>query len=503
MLSLDADVAILGSGFGGSLTALILARMGIKPVLLERGSHPRFAIGESSTPIADAVLRDLARHYDLPRLVPLAKYGTWQASYPHLVCGLKRGFSYFQHRPDQAFAPQPRHANELLVAASSDIALADTHWLRSDVDAFLVEEVQAAGIPYFDRSEFSLVAAQGGWMLAGDRLGEAVNVQAQFVIDATGDAGFLCNSLGIPIHNGGLSTSARAIFGHFAGLKPWQESLRAANANVADHPFCCDHAALHHVIDEGWMWQLRFDNDVTSAGFVLDCAEHPLDTSISIETEWQQLLQRYPSLAAQFSDARLVAPQGGLRRTPRFQRWAKQVVGTNWALLPNTAGFIDPLHSTGIAHTLCGIERLTHILKEQWESPALTGALLKYEQAVRKEIVLIDALVSGCYLTRRSFPHFAAFAMLYFAGATTYERRRFQTAASFKGWFLNADDDTFCQVVHHARARAQQLSFAGNLTESQAAEFVEEVQAALRPFNHVGLFDESAQNMYRYTAAPA
>ncbi|MCA9167813.1 MAG: FAD-dependent monooxygenase, partial [Planctomycetales bacterium] len=70
----EFDVAVLGAGFGGSLTALLLNRIGLRTVLIERSSHPRFAIGESSTPIADCVLRDLARRYDLPQLMPLASF---------------------------------------------------------------------------------------------------------------------------------------------------------------------------------------------------------------------------------------------------------------------------------------------------------------------------------------------------------------------------------------------------------------------------------------------
>ena len=76
MTRLNVDVAIVGSGFGGSLTALLLSRSGLTSVLVDRASHPRFAIGESSTPNADLTLLAIAREYDLPRLAPLAKYGT-------------------------------------------------------------------------------------------------------------------------------------------------------------------------------------------------------------------------------------------------------------------------------------------------------------------------------------------------------------------------------------------------------------------------------------------
>src|SRR5439155_18148600 len=43
------DLAVIGSGFGGSLTAMVARRLGLSVLLLERGMHPRFAIGESSS----------------------------------------------------------------------------------------------------------------------------------------------------------------------------------------------------------------------------------------------------------------------------------------------------------------------------------------------------------------------------------------------------------------------------------------------------------------------
>ncbi|TAN14546.1 MAG: FAD-dependent oxidoreductase, partial [Chitinophagaceae bacterium] len=93
------DIVIAGSGFAGSLTALILRELGFKICLLEKSRHPRFAIGESSTPIADMILRDLSAKYHLPWLYPFSRYGSWQQSHPEIICGIKRGFSFFKHHP--------------------------------------------------------------------------------------------------------------------------------------------------------------------------------------------------------------------------------------------------------------------------------------------------------------------------------------------------------------------------------------------------------------------
>lgn len=497
---LTTDVAVLGSGFGGSLAALLIQRIGLRPVLLDRGRHPRFAIGESSTPIADLVLHDLARQYDLPRLKPLAKYGTWRETYPDLRCGLKRGFSYFQHVPGEPFVPQTDHDNELLVAASSADERSDTHWHRADVDEFFAGEVRREGIPFFEGMNVTLSPHGNGWRVEGTGDGGPLAIEAAFVIDATGEVGAVLRSLGLSRETVRCHTRSRAIFAHFENVRPWRSMLSAATQ--ADYPFPCDHAALHQLLDEGWMWQLRFDGGIVSAGFAIDEAAHPLDDSIPVEQEWNELLARYPSISDQFSDARLVAPAGGLRRTGRMQRLASHMAGSNWALLPNAAGFIDPLHSTGIAQTLCGIERLVSILKNHWQRSTLPSRLNEYEHTLRSEFAFVDRLVAGGYATRRVFPLFAAFSMLYFAAATTYERRRQRGELPPGAAFLCADDKALFGLVATASNRVRELTATGRPTDDAITRFERETAAALRPFNHAGLFDPAAKNLYRYTTLP-
>jgi FADH2 O2-dependent halogenase len=267
MIKYDTDIAIIGSGFAGSLAAILLARQGRSVVLVDRTGHPRFAIGESSTPNADLMLLTLAEQHDLPWLAPLAKYGTWQASYPQLVCGLKRGFSYFRQPAGQAFQTDREHRNELLVAASPDDPRSDTHWLRADVDGFIASQAVKAGVPLLDHTTIALAPEATGWRLIGHRRDEAVEIHARFLIDGTGEFGIVPRTLGIASRVEELATNSRTIFAHFRGMRPWHEVLAAQSGATDEHPFCCDHAALHQVIDEGWMYQLPFNNGVTSAGF--------------------------------------------------------------------------------------------------------------------------------------------------------------------------------------------------------------------------------------------
>src|SRR5437870_6597039 len=127
-------IAIIGSGFAGSLRARVLAVQGHDVVLLERGTHPRFAIGESSTPLANLSLERLARRYHLEDCHQLAAHGRWLEHLPDVRRGLKRGFTFYRHQRGKAFANRGLESERLLVAASPNDAVADTHWLRADVD---------------------------------------------------------------------------------------------------------------------------------------------------------------------------------------------------------------------------------------------------------------------------------------------------------------------------------------------------------------------------------
>ncbi|MFM7322285.1 MAG: NAD(P)/FAD-dependent oxidoreductase, partial [Armatimonadota bacterium] len=161
---MDFDVAIVGSGFGGSILAAIACRLGKSVVLLERGTHPRFAIGESTSPLTNLLIETLSERYDLPRLLPLATWGAWKRAYPEVRTGLKRGFTYFGQSAGRTAQVGADGSGRLMVAASPADPCADTHWLRADVDQFLMREAVAAGAAYHDRTEVSRVVPDGaGW----------------------------------------------------------------------------------------------------------------------------------------------------------------------------------------------------------------------------------------------------------------------------------------------------------------------------------------------------
>ena len=110
----------------------------------------------------------LSARYGLADLRQLAAYGRWQRELPELRCGLKRGFTFYGHRPGEPFRNGAANEKRLLVAASPHDEMADAHWMRADVDCHLVRRAGQEGIEVREGAEVTEVERRSGeWRLAG------------------------------------------------------------------------------------------------------------------------------------------------------------------------------------------------------------------------------------------------------------------------------------------------------------------------------------------------
>ena len=484
-MTLDADIAIVGSGFAGSLCAMIARRLDRSVVLLERGRHPRFAIGESSTPLANLLLEELARRYDLPSLLPLTKWGAWQKHYPHIGCGLKRGFSFYHHASAQTWQPEPERRNELLVAASPHDEIADTHWYRQDFDSFLVGEAQRFGAEHLDHTLLKTASvATDGVHLSGERGGKPIEVRALFVIDASGPRGFLHRALGLEESSFDAFPGTQALFAHFEGVKRWDASHNSGDTP----PYPVDDAALHHVFEGGWIWVLRFNNGITSAGAALT---ESLAEEIRIADgapAWDRLLARLPSVREQFAAATPCTP---FVHSPKISFRSKSAAGERWAMLPSAAGFVDPLLSTGFPLALLGVERLMRLVETEWASPELASALQRYSSQTLDELDTTAGLVNALYAHLGDGEMFAALTQLYFAAAMYAEAQRRLGRSDRGGTFL---------MQHHPQfgpaSRACFLRAAKRVQGPERAALLRDLAAAIDPINVGGLTNPARRNWY-------
>ncbi len=459
----EVDLVVVGAGFGGSLMAMIACRLGLSVVLLEKGSHPRVVIGESTTPLSNLLLERLSATYDLPRIAPMAKWGSWQRAYPQVVCGLKRGFSFFHE------------AGQLLVAASPHDAIADTHWYRADVDQFLVMEAARVGVEYRDRVRIeSLDLSESGAELAGWAGEDCFRLRAKFLVDASGPRGFLHCSLGLGEDSLPGMTATESLYSHFTGV------TRTENRET---PYPVDDAAVHHIFDGGWVWVLRFNNGVTSAGVAATAAVARELGLREGELAWPRVLDRVPALREQFDGAVACQP---FRYMPSVSFRSGAVAGRRWAMLPSAAGFVDPLLSTGFALTLMGIERLGRIFDRYFESDEIAGQLHGYGEQTDGELLAASRLIGAMYATMGNFPAFTAVSLLYFAAVSFAETAYRLGKAELATGFLLREHASFGPASRRLVERAHRLR---GIDDTRA--FSDEVLRVIAPFN-VGRFGDPA-----------
>jgi FADH2 O2-dependent halogenase len=486
-LRLDARFVVVGAGFAGSLTALALRHLGHTVVLVERGRHPRFAIGESSTPLANLLLEELCDRYALDRVRPLCKMGTWRRAHPGIMRGLKRGFSFAHHTPGRVFADDEEHGRSLLVAASPHDEIADTHWYRPDVDAFLAGEAARAGAVYLDETAIDRFEETGDEVrLEGSRHGEAVAIRGDFLVDASGPRGFLHRVLGLPERPLRWLPATQTLYAHFTGVGLWEHV--GGGTGAGQPPYPVDAAALHHVFPGGWIWVLRFDHGITSAGAALtDPPAEWLGLSDGAAA-WTRLLAELPSVARQFEGAQAVTP---FHYAPRLAFRSARIAGRRWAMLPSAAGVIDPLLSTGFPLTLLGVHRLVECLTTHPDDAGREAALDDYARQTARELDATERLVAALYAAMADFPLFKRLALLYFAAAGYSEAaRRLGHAARARG-FLLCDDPAFAGEMNACADAAL------DRPESATRErLFARIDRTIAPYDVAGLGDRARRDWY-------
>ncbi|HEV2471919.1 MAG TPA: hypothetical protein VGS41_04595, partial [Chthonomonadales bacterium] len=305
-----------------------------------------------------------------------------------------------------------------------------------------------------------------------------------------------------------------ALFSHFRNVA--RTGSMGDFRSEGSPPYPADDAALHHIFDGGWMWVLRFQNGVVSAGVALERGVAQELVLSDGPSAWLRLLARFPSIQRQFESAVEIRP---LAYSPNLSYRAQATSGQNWAMLPSAAAFIDPLFSTGFPLALLGIQRLATILTAMRNGEDVQGLLLEYGETTLAEADWTAAYISGCYCRFGSFPDFAALSMFYFAAASYAEMSR-RLAVGGPSRFLAADLPQVakeltacCKTPQKRRPPARRnkatgesslqrtnISPAGEKTairkDDGSEPLAERVARAIAPINIAGLCDSARGNWY-------
>ena len=329
-----------------------------------------------------------------------------------------------------------------------------------------------------------------GMRLAGTRHGEPIEIAAEFVIDASGPRGFLHRALGLPEKTPANFPPTQGLFSHFENVGALPENFSSPGPLP---PYPPEQAAGHHVFPGGWIWVLKFNNGLTSAGVAATDAVAAELKFEEDEPAWQRLLQKLPSVTEIFRNARATIP---FVHSPRLSFQSGAVTGSRWALLPSAAGFVDPLLSTGFPLTLLGLQRLGEILKPGWKDSAFQKRLDDYAAMTTLELETAARLVGALYANMNCFEVFKELSLLYFIAASFSETARRLGKPELANGFLLCRHPVFAKQFENICEAA-----GGDLSADDVKILSRNIREAIEPLDVAGLTDDSRHPWYPALAA--
>lgn len=388
----EYDVLILGSGLAGSLTAAILARQGAKVLLADAAQHPRFAVGESTTPQTVEWLYILAERYDVPEIRALTSARTVNRDIA-ATSGVKANFGFVYHRPGEE--PDPREATQF---ALPKIFLQNGHLFRQDTDSYMFHVAARYGTTVRQNWRASAIDFDDDGVTVTGQNGDSY--RAKYLVDASGFRSMLAEKFDLRDTDTTLKHHARGMFTHYVGVKPFDDV--SGHPKELRPPVGWHQGTLHHVFKRGWLWIIPFDNHrdsnnmLCSVGLTIDERTYPRPADLTPQQEFDQFLDRYPAIKRQFTDARPVREwvSGG-----RLQYSSRQSVGDRWCLMSHAAGFIDPLYSRGLSNTFEIVDALSSRLIDALKDGDFSAERFAYvNQLERGLIKWNDELVNTSYI---------------------------------------------------------------------------------------------------------
>ncbi len=391
------DVIILGSGFAGAALASILARHGRNVLLVDSAVHPRFAVGESTTPPTLVACRLLATRYDVPELETVVSFDKALAEIGP-VFGAKDHFGFMIHREGE----EP-NLHETTGVGTDLSHLRTGHLFRQDSDAYLFHTAIKYGCTVRQLFRVTDVDVQDDFVEIVGTSGERYT--ARYLVDAGGFRSPLATYFGLRENPCTLKHHSRSLFTHMIGVLPTDECLPVDPADRPPTPWV--RGTMHHLIDRGWFWIIPFNNHerstnpLVSVGLTIDERRYPKPSDMSPEEEFRHQLGRFPMLERIFADARTVRPWVS---TDRLQYTSTRTVGSRWCLLSHAAGFIDPLYSRGLTNTAEVINALAWRLLAALDDDDFSEERFSYVEQLQQGLVRYnDELVNCAFISWSDF----------------------------------------------------------------------------------------------------
>jgi FADH2 O2-dependent halogenase len=384
--SLTFDIVILGAGFVGSSAALAFTKCGFKVAFINKYHHPMFSVGESTTPELNNRLKRLAKRLDCWEFEAISSYRDIKKRSLAINTMPKESFCFLHHRVGKSADPD----DEVFYQTSPWPKGPDHQFQRDDVDDFLCLSAISYGASYFSDSLVKCICeVEDGWKIQLEREGVEFQLEGQFLVDASGRDSLFVKQLELDREYEGFMNSG-TIFTHMTGLNSADKVMKY------DKMIRRDFSTQHHYADGHWLWIIPLSENHTSIGLVRD------NNFVSVpfgdpQAYFDQFIAKYPTLSKIFENTTRIRPWVV---SERMQYSTKTSIGKRFVLTPNTAGFIDPLLSTGLALNISAIERLLDLIKKAFDTGDFRLEKFEsYDRCIQTEIKYIDKVIHTHFLT--------------------------------------------------------------------------------------------------------
>ncbi|HTQ10977.1 MAG TPA: NAD(P)/FAD-dependent oxidoreductase [Fimbriimonadaceae bacterium] len=375
------DVVVIGGGPAGTTCATRLAQRGRKVLILERVKFPRFHIGESITAFGFTVFKDLGVYDELKAINHVKKKGL------EFVMHEKTRKIYFLR--DQANEPgerpwafqMARHKLDQILlenARRKGVTVKEEHLVKQ----VLFEGDRAVGVEYKD--------------LTSSDPDQLHRVYGKWIIDASGQGAVLNHQLKDNWYPDPLLENKMAVFCH------WKGDIEVSNTDDDLNFKLCVHRNRRD-----WAWYIPIDKDTLSLGVVLS------QQTVKEESQTKDLSGIFYSYARDIPYISDILKNPTLKTVEKFRcvkdysYRSKRYYGNGWTICGDSAGFIDPVFSTGLqvafnsAYAL--IDPLEAILDQ--DKPDL-ARLEAYDQALNRYYRVNSMLVYLFYMSKLDHEYF-------------------------------------------------------------------------------------------------
>ncbi|WP_289023776.1 NAD(P)/FAD-dependent oxidoreductase [uncultured Salegentibacter sp.] len=307
MEKLQAQVLIIGAGPSGMVAAGYLENNGIDCLVVEKNSFPRFSIGESLLPKSMENFKEAGLLEALKAAGFQKKYGA------RFIKAGRVGKFDFSEKFGEGW-----------------------NWTwqapRADFDMVLADEVQRKGVKIYFNAEVQQVDFKEKTVLTKILANQEkeIEIKANFIIDASGNGRVLANQLNL--NSSPKITGNSSIFTHIKETnRPKGKEGELITFEVLD--------------TKTWFWYIPFSNGNTSLGFV---GNNNWFSSFSDNNSeaFTAMLKKLDYYKTRFNDYPFLFEPIKL---PNIAKGVKKIYGKNYALTGNSAEFLDPIFSSGVA----------------------------------------------------------------------------------------------------------------------------------------------------------